>query len=246
MKLVLLGTAGYHPSAGRHTACLMLPELGIVLDAGTGFFRVRDHLATDELDIFLTHAHLDHIVGLSFMYDVLAGRPMRRVTVHGDERTLRAVEQHLLAEPLFPVKLPCDYRRLERVAALAGGGRLTHVSLAHPGGSRAFRLEWPGRSLAYVTDTTADPAADYVAAIRGVDLLVHECNFKDGCEEHAALTGHSCATSVAQVARAAGTRRLLLVHVNPLDDSDDPVGLVGMRAIFPATELGQDLMEVDF
>ena len=33
MKLHLLGTTGYHPNARRHTACLMLPEQGIVLDA---------------------------------------------------------------------------------------------------------------------------------------------------------------------------------------------------------------------
>ena len=42
MKILLLGTAGYHPSETRHTACVMLPEAGIVLDAGTGFFRVRE------------------------------------------------------------------------------------------------------------------------------------------------------------------------------------------------------------
>lgn len=65
MKLVLLGTTGYHPNRRRHTACMFLPEVGVVLDAGTGMFRVRDHLATSHLDIFLTHAHLDHVVGLT-------------------------------------------------------------------------------------------------------------------------------------------------------------------------------------
>ena len=50
MKLLRLGTAGYHPNERRQTACFMLPEEGIVLDAGTGFFRVRQHLATPTLD----------------------------------------------------------------------------------------------------------------------------------------------------------------------------------------------------
>jgi ribonuclease Z len=79
-----------------------------------------------------------------------------------------------------------------------------------------------------------------------VDLLVHECNFRDGDERMAALTGHSCATPVAQVARAAGVRRLVLVHFDPLDVSADPIGLVSVRAIFPRAELGFDGMELEF
>ena len=58
---LFLGTAGYHPSETRHTSCLMLPEVGVVLDAGSGMFRVRDLLTTKTLDIFLSHAHLDHV-----------------------------------------------------------------------------------------------------------------------------------------------------------------------------------------
>ena len=30
MKLVLLGTTGYHPNDRRQTACMMLPEIGVV------------------------------------------------------------------------------------------------------------------------------------------------------------------------------------------------------------------------
>ena len=71
MKLVLLGTSGYHPSDRRQTACLMLPELGVVFDAGTAMYRVADHLCTDTLEVFLTHAHLDHVLGLTFMFDVV-------------------------------------------------------------------------------------------------------------------------------------------------------------------------------
>ena len=74
--------------------------------------------------------------------------------------------------------------------------------MAHPGTTVGFRLEWPGHSLAYVTDTTADPSAEYVERLRGVDLLFHECNFDDSLREHAILTGHSPTTPVAEVARA--------------------------------------------
>src|SRR5688500_13740255 len=100
MKLLILGTSGYHPSERRQTACLMLPEAGIVLDAGTGFFRVREHLATSTLDIFLTHAHLDHCVGLTFLLSTLWEKQIQRVTVHGEPAKLAAIREHLLNEQL--------------------------------------------------------------------------------------------------------------------------------------------------
>ena len=125
MQLVLLGTTGYHPNEIRHTPCMMIPDLGILLDAGTAMHRVRSRLVTKELDIFLTHAHLDHVMGLTFLFDVLYERDTERVTVHGEPDKLAAVQEHLLNELLFPVKLPCDYRPLEQNLPLAGGGRLT-------------------------------------------------------------------------------------------------------------------------
>jgi glyoxylase-like metal-dependent hydrolase (beta-lactamase superfamily II) len=128
MKLVLLGTSGYHPNDARHTACLMIPERGIVLDAGTAFFRVRDYLATRELDIFITHAHLDHVVGLTYLLDVLYERDVRRVTVHGTAEKLAAIQEHLFAEPIFPVKPPCEFRPLAGAVELGSSRRRDRFS----------------------------------------------------------------------------------------------------------------------
>ena len=72
MRLVLLGTAGYHPNPRRQTLCSLLPECGIMLDAGTGVYRAAEYLTTPELDIFITHAHLDHVIGLSYLFSVNA------------------------------------------------------------------------------------------------------------------------------------------------------------------------------
>jgi len=246
MKLLVLGTSGYHPNQRRHTACLMLPEAGIVLDAGSGFFRVRKHLQTPTLDILLTHAHLDHVAGLTFLLSTAHDKSLERITVHGDAAKLAAVRDHLLSELIFPAPLPCQWQPLPSEPFSLGGARVTHFPLIHPGGAVGYRLDWPDRSLAYVTDTTASPDADYVRHIRGVDLLVHECNFHDGQEEWALKTGHSSTTPVAQVAARAGAKRLVLVHFNALDESDDPIGLATARRIFAAIDLGYDGMAVDF
>lgn len=247
MKLLLLGTTGYHPNDRRQTACLMLPEQGVVFDAGTALYRVSDHLETDSLDIFLSHVHLDHSVGLTFMFDVRAERPdLGRITVHGEPAKLDAVRTHLFSELLFPVMPPFEMRPLEPELRLADGARLTHFPLKHPGGAIGFRVDWPDRSLAYVTDTVASPTAAYVKKIRGVDLLVHECYFGDDQPDRADLTGHSCLTPVVQTAARAGVGRLVLVHINPLLKRDEEVDLAAARKIFPNTVIGVDRMEIEF
>ncbi|MBM4089980.1 MAG: MBL fold metallo-hydrolase [Planctomycetes bacterium] len=244
MKLVLLGTTGYHPSDARQTACMALPEAGIVLDAGTGLYRLRNLLARPTLDIFVTHTHLDHVIGLTFLFDVLYQRDVQRVRVHGEAAKLAGLQEHLFNDCLFPAMPPIQWQPLSGPVALPEQTTLTYFPLEHPGGSIGYRLDWPDRSMAYVTDTTARPDAAYVDAIRGVDLLLHECNFPDGMEDHAALTGHSCTSPVARVARKAGVGRLVLIHTNPLVESDDAIGLDTARAIFPATCIGTDYMEI--
>jgi ribonuclease BN (tRNA processing enzyme) len=246
MKLVLLGTSGYHPTDRRHTACLMLPELGVVFDAGSAMFRVADHLATDTLDVFLSHVHLDHCMGLTFMFHILAARQLERVTVHGEADKLAAIRTHLFSEALFPVDPPFELKPLAGPVKLTHGATLTHFPLKHPGGSVGFRIDWPDKSLAYVTDTVAAKDAAYLAAIRGVDLLVHECFFCDDQPEQAELTGHSCLMPVVELAAAAQVKQLVLVHVNPVYPEDECYDLAAARKVFNDITLGTDGMVIEF
>jgi ribonuclease Z len=244
MKLQFLGTGGYHPNERRHTACLWLPEIGVVFDAGTAAFRIAPRLQSDKLDLFVTHAHLDHVCGLTyFIVPFILGK-LKAATVHVKEPYLSDIQKYLFSDPLFPVNPGFVYRELSAAVELRDGGLVTHIPLAHPGGSTGFRIDWPGKSLAYITDTTA--SQDYLEFIRGVDVLIHECNFSDSMAEWAPKTGHSNTTPVAELARDAEVKRLYLVHIDPHHPEDDPIGISKARSIFPATEVAEDLMEIEF
>jgi len=246
MKLLLLGTSGYHPTDLRQTSCLMLPEIGVVLDAGTAMYRIRDHLQPSGLDIFLTHGHLDHVVGLTYLFDILHQKPVEQAIVHGEAEKIVSIQRHLFAPELFPAMPPIVWQPLAGPVKLRDGGMLRHFPLEHPGGSVGYRLDWPDRSMAYVTDTTARPGAAYINEIRGVDLLVHECYFTDEWASWAEKTGHSCLTAVAQVAAEAHVGQLVLVHANPLDAAAEPLPLNTVRQIFSNVLMGHDRQQIDF
>ncbi len=241
MNLHFLGTTGYHPNEIRHTACMMIPEKGIIFDAGTGMFRARDLIETDTLDIFLSHVHLDHSIGLTFLYDVLLEKNLSRVTVHVAEDKILAIHDHLYSKALFPVEPNYEIVPIKPSVSV-NGLEVRSLSLEHPGGSSGFVVTHDNGSLAYITDTTAKENADYIPAIKNVDVLVHECYFPDGWEEKAELTGHSCLTPVAKVAAAADVGRLILVHINPLNESDQPLDLETVENIFANTEVAKDRM----
>jgi ribonuclease BN (tRNA processing enzyme) len=232
MKLHCLGTAGYHPSPTRHTAALYLSDVNILLDAGSGVFRLDGLLRSNELSILLSHAHLDHVIGLTFFWDLVSATPLERIHVYGDGIKLESLRQHLFHPALFPVQPPLEWHPLEELGGelVLGGARCRWFPLEHPGGCIGYRLETPDASLAYVTDTTSHHDSAYWKEIQGVDWLIHECNFADGDREMAERTGHSWTSAVLENAYKNGIERLILTHVNPLANDLDPIGLAEATA----------------
>ena len=240
MKLVLLGTGGYYPTSERHTACLMLPEIGVVLDAGSGMCRLGEHLETDRLDIFpvarpsRSRPRFDVPDQRRAARCTFAKRPfMARPT------KLDAIREHLFDETIFPVEPRFNSRPSSESYQLAGWRRAEpfpawSIRAARSASGSIGRAA----SLAYVTDTTARLDADYVEKIAGVDLLVHECYFADNDRDLPAITGHSWLLPVAEVAANAKVGRLVLVHIGPHYDGNDVFDLAAARADFQKHRAG--------
>jgi ribonuclease BN (tRNA processing enzyme) len=224
--LIPLGTGGFIPR-GRHTMCfLVLSRQGaVVLDAGSGLARLLDpeiaaRLAgVERLEILLTHYHLDHVIGLSYLPAIWPKKPVR---IHAPGPPLvdwdgRQALDRLISPPLFPVRLDELPGPVEVAPYGKGGFSLLGCAVQvrrqrHPGGSVAVRF---GDSFAYATDTAPDPETARFAY--GVDLLMHEVWVSD-CEasqSDPAQSGHSAASAVAAIAKAAGARRLVPIHHHP-------------------------------
>jgi ribonuclease Z len=247
MKLHCLGTAGYHPSATRQTSCYFIPEANLMLDAGSGLFRIEKLLDQEEISVLLSHSHLDHVIGLTFFLDYIAITPLRKIHVYGERKKLEAIQQHLFNELLFPIVPPIEWHALEDCGPdfELNGARCRWFPLVHPGGSVGYRIDWPALSLAYITDTTATPNSPYWSEIQGVDWLIHECNFSDEWVDLAIKTGHSWTSAVLENVAKAGIPRLIISHINPLADESDPLGMADATAKLSQNTPSQILVASD-
>lgn len=224
----------------------------MVLDAGTAVFRLIQCLRAQpqkQLDILLTHAHLDHIVGLTFLIDAIAVTQLEHVRIHGEADKLQAVKEHLYHHLLFPVPPEFEFVPLESAAGSRniGSAKVSWFQLEHPGGSVGYIIEAHSKKLSYVTDTVSRVAADYIPLIAKSDLLLHECYFEDKLQALAIKTGHSWLAAVTEIVRAAAARQTLLIHINPLAEIlGDEIELSAEHRNELNMQVAEDMMVVEF
>lgn len=67
MKVIFLGTNGWYDTHIANTTCVLVEtdQNYLILDAGFGFHKIDRYIRSDRpIRLFLSHLHLDHIIGL--------------------------------------------------------------------------------------------------------------------------------------------------------------------------------------
>ena len=214
----------------------------MLLDVGSGASRLlgRPELleGADRLEIVLTHFHLDHVVGLSYLPGIDLEKRVwaTGACLYGADSA--AVLGRLVAPPFFGVELEDvvgEVVEIEGPEFEIGPLRMrARVQERHTHPTLALRV---GDDLAYCTDTAYDEAnADFAAGAR---LLCHEAWH---AAPETADEVHTASGEAARIAREAGVGELVLIHVNPLLRSDDEL-LADAVSGFDRATVGADLLE---
>ena len=249
---------------GGNTSCVEVRcgDHRLVFDAGSGL-RMLGNALDDEapkvdVDLFLSHCHIDHLIGLPFFTPAFTTGSRLRLWA-GNLKPAGGIKdtvRKLMSYPLFPIEIEAASGKIDFTDFTPGdvlnpkpGIKVLTAALNHPGGATGYRVEFDGRAIAYITDTELsgeeiDPGL--LALVRDAALVIIDTTYTDEeLPEHVGW-GHSSWQQAVRLANEAGARTLCLFHHDPEHDDNemDRIGAAAAKAR-PGTLVAREGLSID-
>jgi ribonuclease BN (tRNA processing enzyme) len=227
-KIIALGSNGFIPTFNRHTISYMLVDDSdevIVLDAGTGMSRFLEPQVLEimksknRLNIILSHFHLDHTIGLSYLPTLWPVKPIRVFAPSKPYIDFDAGDalNKLLNPPLFSLPFENYPNKKDLIPVCEpelriNGYLFQFIKLNHPGGSMGIRIE---DDICYITDTFVNE--EYVDFVSGCEYLLHEIWMTRAEAKNSAkgASGHSILEDVIDLSVRAKVKNMIPIHLQP-------------------------------
>jgi ribonuclease BN (tRNA processing enzyme) len=210
MRVVFLGTNGWYDTDTGNTICtlVMSDTCHIIFDAGNGLNKI-DHYCRKRKTayLFLSHFHLDHIIGLHVLNKIKCFRKLHIFGPKGTKKILSKFINNPFTMPIAQLSFPIELNEIpgeqKKLPFSLGSKPLLHSSL-----TLGFRIELNGKIISYCPDTGYCENA--VELSRNADLLIAECAYKSG--QQSKKWPHLNPEMAARIAKEAKAKRLALVH----------------------------------
>lgn len=248
MKIKFLGTNGWYPTKTGNCVCAAVHAKGriIVLDAGDGFHKIEAFakgFGIDDVDVFLSHLHLDHVGGLHTLPKF--GR-LYKVRIFAQNSQLGKL-RGFLSHP-YTLAYEKNKAQVEVLPLKENNGlpyKVRCLPLVHADPCIGFRIEVDGKTIAYCTDT--GECANMVKLAKNADVLISECALLPG-EKSPVSWPHLSPQMAAAVAKKANAKLLVLTHFDANRYPEIEMRKQAQKAaakIFKNTIAAQDGMEIE-
>lgn len=218
---------------GGHTVCVsaLWGDHLVIFDTGSGLYNLGQWVFAQDrilkISIFVSHYHMDHIVGYPFFGP--AWNKNYSIDVYGGNlENLGGVEHFFtktICHPIFPIslKIMAADMRYHDIAAgqtISLSDELSVVPLAlnHPGGSLGYKLISPKGSVCYITDhehkigEVNQPLIDFTHKSK---LTIYDSTYDDDTFAPKLGWGHSTWQEALRLQKAAQIEQMAIFHHDP-------------------------------
>lgn len=249
MRIEVLGCSG-GVGDGRHTTSFLIDD-DILLDAGSGVLSLTRSAMARIDHIFITHSHLDHILGLPLLLDSVAGERNKPLQLHAIPEVLEILKDHIFNWRIWP-----DFSRIPSVKApflvfaplplgcafslpdASGAVRFIEpIPACHVLPTSGYHLRGEKGSLLFSADTNSHPALwEKAGSTPNLLHLVVECSYASEQSEIANASKHFYSTELASdLAGLKAQPKIWITHLKP---GGEPGIMAELRAaLHPETHL---------
>ena len=233
----------------------------IILDMGTGLRKLGQKILNDSscpknINIFLSHYHLDHIHG--FLMFAPLFNPEYNITIYSrpsNGKNFKEILEQFLQPEIWPVKidqLPANITFIainDEPVKINSNIEVLNNLHAHPNKAYSIKLNVYGKSITYITD--CEHPKDHlnknvIEFASNSDILIHDAQYTINDLDLHTGWGHSSWKEAVDVAIQSHSKKLILFHHSP-DYSDEQISSMEKKAQmhFPDVISAKQGMEIE-
>ena len=210
MKIVFLGTNGWYDSPTGNTISILIEtnEASIILDAGNGLYKADRYIGKGKpVHLFISHTHLDHIIGLHLLNKFAFKEGLTIYGQQGTQAALQTIFNTTYSLPLANLPFPVEIEEFDGLYKNQCF-EVQSAAMRHSVPTIGFRISTQNKIITYCPDTGYCKNA--VKLARNADLLITECAFRPG--EQNDNWPHLNPETAARIALEAQAKQLALIH----------------------------------